>query len=499
MSSQTEIAETIRRDFIQYATAVHRLPDGSPPFPAPHHQVWASILADPSYGDTLLVAPPAHAKTFWAGVYFLAWYVGNHPEKHIVYIGNTYDQAVKQSIAVRDTIKYNPRFKALFPNVRLDPGKGAGQDKWYVTRSSMDDKDPTFLALGVNGPLLGSRADLMILDDVNDAENTNTPENIAKVRDWVSETAYSRLTPGGRMVIIMTRWHQADLAAWAMEFGFFTCHIPALSSDEQVYATLTRAGEPAKRVLIHSNGPALWPELWSTEFLRRRELVMGPAKFARTYQGNPIPDEGGVFKRAWWKFYQPEDLPPMVMSWQTWDTAFEAKTSADYSVGMTWQLGVNGRLYLVDMMRERLDTPDLRRAMRQFWEKWRVSEIWVEDRGNGKVIIQELRDNAERSEEYALPVIPWKDQNRDKVKRAHAVTGYFHAGLVYLPLSINEPWVNDLIVEAEFFPNGSHDDMVDAMVMGVSRYAQTARPAISDEDDDAVSETFIGNWEKLSF
>jgi predicted phage terminase large subunit-like protein len=501
MAPQTQDAaliEAVRSNFIKYIPAVHRLPGNQIPYPAPHHQVWAQVLQDDSLGHTCIIAPPSHAKTNVAGVYYPAWYVGNHPSDHFIYISSTAPQAVKQSIAVRDTITDNPRFRAFFPEIRPDKSKGWGQEKWYVRRASAEDKDPTFKAAGVGGDILGARADRMLLDDVMDEENSATAYQREKVANWIGTTAMSRIVPKGRCVCIMTRWHEEDLADWCRKTGFAMVHMPALSDDTDVYATIKRFNpETGKddllaRILVHQNGPALWPQEWPVPLLEQKRVVLGPNRFAQMYQGVPVPAGGAIFQESWWQYWSA--LPPMSLILQTIDTAFQEKQNSDYSVIQTWGLGLNGKFYLLDQWRKRVSFPDLKNAAFEQYKKWKPSQVIIEERASGQSLIQELRQ--ERDGFPSIPVLPYKDQNRDKVMRANSVAGYFESGVVQIPRDDKVQWdtcsVGGFKSEMQFFPAGAHDDQVDCAVMAVSRLANYASPPLPDTAYDA-QETFVGN------
>ena len=489
-----DAALELRRNFIRYIPVVHRLPDGGTPYPASHHQVWGSVMMDDSLGHTLIIAPPGHAKTNVCGVYYPAWWLGNNPNKHMVYLQAASDQAVKQSLAIRDTIAENPRYHAVFPEVTPDKKRGWSQDQWFLKRSSSDDKDYSFKAVGVGGDLLGARADVLLIDDVCDEENMATAHQREKLERWIGTTAMSRLTPEGRCIIVMTRWHEADLADWAMKRGFTVVHMPAISDSPDVYATIKRRNlltdedQTLSTILVHKNGPALWPEHLDLGALQKRRMILGPDRFAQMYQGLPVPAGGSIFKEDWWRWYSA--LPHITLKIQCWDTAFQAKTTADYSVCQTWGLGVNGRMYLLDEWRGRVEFPELKRQAMIQYKKHSPSRVYIEERASGQALIQELRQ--ERDGLPALPVISFKDKNVDKVMRANAVTGFVESGIVHLPNPTIAPWINDWCSELQYFPAGSHDDRVDAAVMGISQLAIHCSPALPEDWFDSQV-TMMGN------
>lgn len=481
---EAEAVESVRKTFARYIPAVHRLPDGRPSNPAAHHLVIASVLQNESLGNVAFVLPPSHAKTNVVGIYYPAWLIGNRPDIHIGYIGNSERKAIDQSIAVRDTITDNPRYQRLFPHVKPNESKGWSQDRWFVKRPSAEDKDATFKAAGVGGDVIGSRFDLLIMDDVQDEENVGTPYMRDKLVTWVARTSMSRVTPErGRAVLIMTRWHEDDLIAWAERAGFLIVHMPAESETNEVYATFRRFGEVVGRVLVHDRGPALWPELWPVEKLAGKKLELGPHLYAAMYQGTPVPAGGSIFQDSWWRRY--DAVPHLIYKIQSWDTAFSAKSSADWSVCTTWGVGNDHKFYLLDMWRGRINSPDLKPKAVELFGEHHPNAVIVEERASGQGLIQELRKDT------SLPVIPVKDKNQDKVMRAHTVTGYFESGVVRIPKAQRAPWIDKFCSELEMFPNGTYDDIVDSAVHAVRFLADRTAPSLPDETYEP-QETYIG-------
>jgi hypothetical protein len=183
---------------------------------APHHRIWVAKIMELFRRDIrrlLIIAPPAHAKTNWAGVVAPTYYVAHYPLHHILYLSSAQGQARKSSLAVRDTIALNPRFSLLYPNVKPDRIKGWADVRWYVDRpEARGDKDPTMLAAGVGSQIvLGSRADFLEFDDICTQENVATAYRREKVKDWVRQTAFSRGARDAIHLAIGTRWHTDDI------------------------------------------------------------------------------------------------------------------------------------------------------------------------------------------------------------------------------------------------------------------------------------------------
>jgi predicted phage terminase large subunit-like protein len=406
--------------------------------PARHHREWVAALEDRAIRRLLIVAPPGHAKTSWISIFYPAWRVGREPTVHLGLLSNTATQAHRPSVAVRDTVRASDAYRELFIGVTPDYVKGWAEHEWFVQRARPGDKDATMVATGVFGPILGGRFDELILDDVVDAENSATARGREKLRDWILTTALSRLVPDGRVICVMTRWHEGDLAATFIEQGFTLVRMPALGYWKE--------------------GEALWPAVWPPSKLEEKRRELGSLSFEGMYQGNPTIPTGDVLKRAWWRVEEPwpKEFDDTI---QVYDTAFKESAAADFSVCVT--LGrVGGRAYVRDVLRERLAWPDLMRAVRAQYERHRPRLCLIEDRASGQSLIQALRQEA-------IPVLPVR-ADKSKLARTTAISGFVEAGRVCLPR--HAAWLDDFLEETAAFPRGTHDDQVDALVHGLTYY-----------------------------
>ncbi len=212
-------------------------------WPAAHHEVWVELLSDPRLNRLLIIAPPGHAKSTWCTIIYPAWLVGRQPSVNILLVSATAAQARLFSAGVREAVVGSPAFADIFPGLAPDRKRGWGQNAWFVQRPPDSNKDATVAACGVGGPLIGRRADVIIVDDPCDQANTTTVARRDKLWQWFRQTLLTRLRPNGRVIVVMTRWHEDDLAARLIRSGeFAVCHLRALSDGPDVRATLTVPG-----------------------------------------------------------------------------------------------------------------------------------------------------------------------------------------------------------------------------------------------------------------
>lgn len=301
---------------------------------------------------------------------------------------------------------------------------------------------------------------LIIDDPVKGRAEADSETYREQAWDWWTNVARTRLAPGAQVVMILTRWHEDDLAGRMIaNGGWKVVNVPALCESDD---------DPLGRVhgefLTSARGRTAreWEEI-------RHDV--GERVWTALYQGRPAPSEGAMLRRAWWRFY---DLPMATAQQdgsmrvhgvdtviQSWDMTFKDTKGSDYVVGQVWARR-GAEVFLLDQVRDRLDFPATCRAVEAMSARWPQATLkLIEDKANGPAVIAQLR----RHVSGMVPVDP-KDS---KVARVAAVAPFVEAGNVHLPSPSRAPWVAGLVEEATAFPNASHDDQVDALTQGVSR------------------------------
>ena len=408
--------------------------------PPPHQLPWIETLDNPSILRSNTIAPPKYGKTPTMQDY-VTKLIGDNPAIHILYISNTASQAIKPSLAIRNTIEFNIEYRALYPNVIPDKNTGWANSAWYVKRPNFADKDPTFQAAGVHGPVLGATVDVIILDDVADQENMATEYQRDKLMEWLRGTVMSRLVPGGIARNIATRWHDADPAALWEEDGWHTTVLPA--RNEQ--------------------GELTYPAFWTTEALATRRVDLGPRLYELMFQQQVIPEEDQIFKHEYWRYYE-LGLPGRIRTVvQSWDTAFGEKDrlTTARSVCETWAICDDG-YYLLDIWTGRPAYPQLKKEVEDQHKTHQASVVLIEDMASGKSLLEDLRLTTRVP---AVGIIPTKD----KVARANAITGMLEAGKVKIPKQAK--WRQEWEFEHESFPYAKLKDLVDT----TTQFLQWAR------------------------
>jgi len=414
---------------------------------AAHHRLIARHLEAVERGDIkrlMITMPPRHGKSMLASEFFPAWYLGRNPDHYVVTA--TYAQELADDFGrkVKNQIE-DDSFKAIFPGVGLaDDSKSAkrfhieGQTGGYEHSTSQRG---AFYAVGVGGPLTGRGAHLLLIDDpVKNREDAESEVIRKKTKDWYTSTAYTRLMPGGRIVIIQTRWHEDDLAGWLQaehdHEGWVVLNLPA----------------------IDDAGKALWPEQYDIASLEQIKRALPPRDWSALYQQSPSPETGDYFKREW--IHLVDHLPPrdQMLVYGASDYAVTAN-GGDYTVHGVIGLDPEGNPWLLDLWRQQTSSDMWVDAFCDLVLKHKPVG-WAEETGQikagvGPFLVKRMMS---RQAYVAREQFPTRG---DKSVRAQSIRGLIATrGLRMLK---DAPFVSDLISEMMSFPVGVHDDQVDML------------------------------------
>jgi predicted phage terminase large subunit-like protein len=404
---------------------------------ARHHKLLVQQLERVESGlfDRLMIfMPPRHGKSLITSTLFPAWYLGRHPEHSIIAASYGAELATDFGRRVRNFVA-DPLHRAIFPTCVL-----AG-DSSAVHRFNLE-AGGAYYSVGAGGPITGRGANILLIDDaVKNREEAFSQTARRSLQAWYETTAYTRLAPGGSIIVIATRWHVEDLPGWLLKEhaseGWKVINLAALAEPDDALGR--KEGEP------------LWPERFPAEVLERIKEAIGTSAWQSLYQQRPVAETGGIFQKDWWRSYK--DAPECRRIVFSADTAFKTGQSNDYSVIQVWGEAAAG-YHLLHVWRQRAEFPELKRQAIALAEIWKPNAVLVEDMASGQSLIQSLQA------ETRLPILPVKPLG-DKVARASAVSPIVESGRVYLPESA--AWLGDFLDEVSSFPAAPHDDQVDAL------------------------------------
>ena len=393
----------------------------------------------------IVTLPPRNLKSICASVAFPAFALGHDPSLRIVCVSYSQDLTAKHARDCRAVVE-SRWYQRLFPRTRIDRRKNAEAEFETTARG-------TRLGTSVGGTLTGRGGNLIVIDDAMKPTDAMSETKRRAVNEWYDTTLASRLDrkTEGVIVLVMHRLHVEDLVGHVLEKGEGWTHLdlPAIAEEPEEVAI----GEG--RVYKRAAGELLHPALEPQAALDRMKAEMGSQGFSAQYQQAPIPLEGALIKRAWLRRYtRPPERRAGDRVAQSWDTASKGSVSNDFSVCTTWLMQGKDS-YLLDVLRERLEYPDLRRRVRSHAQAYDVTALLIEDAGSGTSLIQDLQAETE-----ALRPIAIRPKG-DKIARLEAQSPVIEAGHVLLPREAH--WLGDFEAELFSFPGGRYDDQVDSL------------------------------------
>lgn len=418
-------------------------------------------VANTPDGRLIVTMAPQEGKSTAVAQDFPTWKLADDPDARIVVASYGQALAVRNGRAIRRRIEGHAHLHGL----RIAPDNGAVHD-WTLA-----GHQGGVLSVGIGSGLTGRPADVLVVDDpIKDRKEADSAVYRQGVWDWWTDVASTRLAPGAPVIIILTRWHEDDLAGrlLAADDGHLwrVLNIPAQADHDPAKGETDPLGRQPGEFMqsARRRTPAQWEAI---------KVRSGARTWASLYQGRPAPAEGSLFKRdTWARYAEPLAIErPDGSMWapvnpgdelaQSWDLAFKGTDGADYVVGQVWlRRGVH--LYLLDQVRRRMTFTETLAAVRALSARWpQALAKFVEDKANGPAVI----DLLSRTVPGLIPVEP----QGGKVARANAAAPFVEARNVVLPGSDLLPGVDDLIEEAAAFPNGAHDDAVDALTQAVNR------------------------------
>ena len=452
LEQESNSRRSIRTNLLEWAVHVLKSSEQSP---AAHHRLLLNELEMLSRGDTdrlLVHMPPGSAKSTFASTLFPVWWFIQHPGSSIIAASHTaslaehFGRRVRELIATEQTqLGYN-----------LVKGAQAAAS-WRVSNGG------EYFAAGTRGSVIGRRADLVIVDDpIGNQVQADRSVDRERLWDWYRSDLTTRLKPRGRILIVMTRWHEDDLAgrlAQLSDDGWRILRLPALAEEN----------DPLNRAI----GEPLWPEWEDLPALQRKRASVGERTWAAAYQQSPRPLEGALFKVA---NLVPMDAPtgadrPTVRAWDLAATVSTGANDPDWTVGVKLRAHQPGQFLVLDVIR-------FQGTARQVEQN--IIDVAKLDGPSVHIGFPEDPGQAGKSQvsHYAGLLaghhIVASRESGSKVTRALPLSSQIEAGNVSI---MRADWNRAFIEELRDFPNGRKDDQVDALVRAFMTLIDLTPPA----------------------
>ena len=475
----------------------------------------------------MLWMPPRHGKSEIASVRFPEWVLGRHPEWEFIATSYALDLPLGFSRRIRSRIP-EADYKAIFPRTNLSKD-ATSAESWRTTAGG------GYRAAGVGGGITGMGAHILLIDDpVKDQEEADSETIRQKVWDWFGTTAYTRLAPGGGILVIQTRWHDDDLSgrlqeqmgevkkeigelreeirerertmstraeqqivegmkqqleelhktydnweivsypAMAEHNEYFEKRSGAIKREGYDFVEGARYGDLRK---LRAKGDPLHPMRFSREMLLKIKRTLQPRHWSALYQQNPVPDEGLFFTKDMLR-YEPH-IPDYreMYTFVAWDLAVGQKQTNDWTVGVVGALDWNDDIHIIDLVRARWNTHQIAEAIVNTHVKYGAILTGIE-KGQLELAIKPSLEKVMQERRQYITLAEGDQALKpitDKMVRARPLQGRMQQGKLILPS--DQPWVEVLVHELLRFPGGLHDDIVDSLAWLVKMILGHAPPA----------------------
>lgn len=463
MDIQEIYLKNIQGNFLYYCDYVHnheRDPNDLIWYPTKLHkflcrtvQEFVERKNEKSFEILILNTPPQVGKSTTVTETFPSWWSMKNPDKGVIEI--SYGDALAERFG-KSNLEKVENFGYIF-GVSLDHRKATAKEFKYKKHKGR------MISRGYGSSLTGYTGNLIIIDDPIKNSIEADSEN-DREKKWVDfqRSILTRAGAGDKIILIMTRWHEDDLAGRIME------NFPDKVQVVNIPCECDSDEDPLGREI----GESICPEIgkdnaWLKDFKSSLIDEEGTRTWNALYQGRPTALEGNMIKRNWWEFYDRKEYDTGILNFDTMlisvDAAFKDEKQNDYVCITVWGKREN-RIYLVDLINEHLNFTATMRMIRLMAARYPKANIkLIEDKANGSAIIQVLK-----SEIMGIIAIT---PDRSKEARVQAVSFAIEAGNVYLPKDKKFVW--EFIDQCSSFPNGKHDDMVDSMSQALNRLINT--------------------------
>lgn len=411
----------------------------------------------------MVCMPPGSAKSTYTSIEFPAWFMGRNPALSVIAASHTAELAERFGRRVRNIVG-SQEFRAVF-------GFGVAQDSASAGRWDTD-KGGEYFAAGVGGAITGRRADLAVIDDpVKSREDADSERSRDKAWDWYINDYLTRLKPGARQIVVMTRWHEDDLGGRILERERDKWRLIELPMEARENDPLGR--EPGQR---------LWAEWFTDEMVQTaKQDVRG---WNALYQQRPVPDDGAFFKRDWFAEF---DEPPTGLNCYGASDYAVTDGAGDWTEHCVIGVDAHSNIYVLDWWRGQTGPDEWIERKCDLIAKHKPM-CWFGESGPIRRSIEPFLVKR-MSERQVFCRIEWMASIADKTARARSIQARASMGKVWLPKHAS--WKADVLGQLLMFPAGKHDDAVDALSL-IGRGLEQVQNAAAPRKRQANASSWLG-------
>jgi len=437
--------ELARRNYASYLAYVHPdwIPTRMSTFLANKVQEFIETPTGNAYDILVIEAPPQHGKSMTISESLPSWYLGKYPTARI--IEASYNEETAERFARRNKEKIK-QFGAILFSQEIGEIDRATEFELTNHRGRM-------ISRGIMSGITGNPANLLLIDDpIKNRMEADSETLRNRIWDEWQNTLKARLSAGAKVVLIMTPWHEDDLAARILntEHNVTLLRLPVEAEQDDPLGR-----EPGEPLCPELGKDAAWLADFKPAYIRDPEG--GARAWSALYMCSPRVEEGDIIKRNWWQYYNPNDIPAFGTEVISVDATFKGGKNNDFVAITVWgKRGLN--YYCRYCLNQHLDFPGTLQAIRSVRALFpRATAVLIEDKANGSAIISVLQ-----REMFCIPVNP----RGGKEARVNAIAPAIESGHVFLP--VGAPWVSEMVDQFAAFPAAAHDDICDSVSQALS-------------------------------